>query len=216
MCKDVCAFLYLNLNEMNCVTVVDYRGMLIVDETTWRFFEVVGIWFAGTATFCAVLVSLYLSWQVRQPKLRVSSGSRLIVGDGEQIDIISVNIANVGNMPSTVISYGWSFGVFSKQHLIQLPDTQNYSPQLPVKIDCGESALLNVRVVCEGNDWLEQIAIMVKDKVKWYQPLWLVLWSFKVIVNTATSDTFIVRVERNLRGELGEKVKAIKSNFQKK
>lgn len=182
----------------------------VIDETTWRFLEVVGIWFAGAATFCAVLVSLYLSWNSSQAKLIVNAGSRTLVGDGINKEFLTIGIVNVGLFPARVVSHGFTIGVFSKQRFIVFQDVI-YSDQLPRILNAGEALDIRIPYTTDSQKPLmDALQSISSDTVKWYQPLWLVLWSFRVEVCTATNQTFGGRVEKSLRSQIKFKRKSAK------
>lgn len=182
----------------------------MIDEATWRLVEVIGLWFTGLATFSAVIVSLYLSWHSSQAKLTVKAGTRILVGDGAKKEFLAIGIANIGHFPASIVSHGFEVGVFSKKRFIAFQDAA-YSDHLPKRLEAGEA--LDIRIpYITGNKrpLMDGLQSVFSDAVKWYQPLWLVLWSFRVEVFTATNQKFGAKVEKSLRDEIRAVLKGTK------
>jgi len=75
-----------------------------------HFWEVVGIWFTGAATFAAVVVSLLLARR-EGVRLEVSARQMTMVGPGVEPpfpQMLFITVRNVGGRPVTIEGVGWS------------------------------------------------------------------------------------------------------------
>ena len=82
-----------------------------------HFWEVVGIWFTGAATFSAVVVSLWLAIRQSRPQLRITAQERKLisgvpagtesVNPADFPDKVVVTMANTGAVPVKVIGVFW-------------------------------------------------------------------------------------------------------------
>lgn len=182
---------------------------IVADEILLRNFEIFGIWFTGLATFGAVVVSLYLATHKLKPKLRVTADAKIIISsdNSDRPEIVSVKVANSGHVPTTIVSFGWQIGLLKKAYLAQMPDQVLISAQLPTRLEIGESASFNIRYqLAPEKPWIDDISEIVLGTVKWYQPLWLVLWTIKTNIWTATDHGFEARVSTKIRDDIRKSI----------
>ena len=66
---------------------------------------------AAAVTFLAVLVSLYIAFRGRRPRLKLKVGERLIMGGGaDELAVLMFSVANAGERPVHVRGIGWRTG----------------------------------------------------------------------------------------------------------
>lgn len=106
-----------------------------------QMWNVVGTWFAGIATFCAVGVSLYLAMKSEAINLKANVGIRLVfAGDGTPAEEhVGFSVVNVGDKQVNILSVGWSVGKKNKRYCIQ-PLRGQYTEQCPKWLAHGEGA----------------------------------------------------------------------------
>jgi hypothetical protein len=132
---------------------------LSVDQQI-QVWNAVGTWFAGLATFGAVVFSLFVLRRAEKVRLRVSVGLRLIVGGGEpRKEVVLIQVTNLGERAATIVNISWRVG--SREHFRFAVQTfANISPSRPpVVIEHGQSAMFNIEVE-EGDPtdaWLKSM-----------------------------------------------------------
>lgn len=80
-------------------------------ELYWTKVAALGQVFGAIATFLAVIVSLWLAYHARKPRLRVRVTLQTIIGgmtDG--LDFLAIDVANTGERPVHIRSVGWRTG----------------------------------------------------------------------------------------------------------
>jgi len=122
-----------------------------------HFWEVVGVWFTGLATFAAVILSLALARR-EGFRLTVSAGHRLMVGGGQGPpfpELLAITVRNFGSRRTTIEGVGWRRRPWQRLHGYQ---TFNMANALgpPATIEPGEAKTF----------WLPLSAEWAKDFVK--------------------------------------------------
>ncbi len=105
-----------------------------------QIWNAIGTWFAGIATFLAVLVSLYLARKAERLNLKVSAGIRLIFeGDGSPAEEnVGITVTNLGDRPVIINSIGWKIGKGKEARYCIQPVTGKYTHQYPKQLAHGE------------------------------------------------------------------------------
>jgi hypothetical protein len=114
----------------------------ICDEWCLHFWEVVGIWFTGIATFAAVLVSLALARR-EGIRMTVSAGVRDLVRRGSEPpfpEVLSITVRNIGSRPAPIEGIAWRRRPWSSRYVYQLFDAEGGFPGPPITVDVGKSA----------------------------------------------------------------------------
>ena len=119
----------------------------------------VGTWFAGTATFAAVIVALRLAKRAEKVRLRGYVGLReLVKGDGSPSEEhLCINVTNLGERPITIHSAGWAIGKGKKRRFAIQTVAATYSTQCPVELTYGKQASFMVSFLVSPN-WSREFA----------------------------------------------------------
>jgi hypothetical protein len=117
----------------------------------------------AAATLAAVIVSLYLALRSEKPRLKLSAGISLVIGDGDEPpypQIIDLTVRNFGSLTAHVSQYGWQTGTWrwkwpdflARQHAIQIPGATGYGKNPPFELAPGkrETSILNFDNFIEG------------------------------------------------------------------
>ncbi len=185
--------------------------MAVTTETidTWRFVNSFAPWFSAAGTLAAVIVSLYLARSREKIKLAVRAGERLMVHrDGTPLEkeprYLFISIINIGSREVMVNNIGWKIGFLKKEYAIQTIDDRVDSSTLPIKLKDGDEAKYFI-LLSEPSKWLDEF---VKDFIldhgeKRVNRIW-------VQVYTSVGRTFEVKLEKNMRDRLIEKLHELK------
>jgi len=106
-----------------------------------HFWEVVGVWVTGAATFAAVVVSLVLARR-EGIRIEVSAGHRLLVQAGQQPpwpELVVITVRNVGSRSAKIEGLGWRRRPWRKLHGYQQFDPTAGFPGPPAVIEPGDS-----------------------------------------------------------------------------
>lgn len=171
---------------------------LICSTYCLQFWEVVGVWLASIGTLAAVIVSLVLARRPR-PRLRVSAGQRVIVGNAFTTppSVLAITVRNMGDRPVTVAGVGWRKSRWSKSQAYQtLSDNIGGFPMqtVPHRLPDGESTTFYVSLDDTEAAWLEHFA---RDFIR-PNPKRGVR-RVRVMVYTPTGETFYAPIEPGLR-----------------
>ena len=127
------------------VHVLDH-GSSVCDEWCLHFWEAVGTWFTGIATFAAVFVSLLLARR-EGIRMTVSAGVRDVVSPGTEPpfpEVLSITVRNIGSRPAPIEGVAWRRRPWSSRYAYQFFDPEGGfpgpSPTTPV--DVGKSVTL--------------------------------------------------------------------------
>lgn len=117
---------------------ISYETMIATQDTAkWTYWMMFATWFAGAATFMAVITSLYIANKKPTPKFDVSVYSGLIAPPEGAFTSVMIDVANVGLTPIVLSSLAWEF---AGKDIIFNTFPSPYSDKLPKKIEHGESA----------------------------------------------------------------------------
>lgn len=178
------------------------------DAAHWAFLAMVGTWFAGIATFAAVLVSLHLSRATTKVKLKCNIAERIIItalnnGTNHQEPGIAFQITNLALSPVKITNVGWSAGK-GKYWMQQFGHAS--SERLPKKLDYGEEAFLWVSLKADQepeNEWFRKIAYEFNKKA-------VNINKIKCAVTTSTGGTINFKPDKKLLEKLGMYMKETK------
>ncbi|EPJ7319059.1 hypothetical protein R4R82_001146 [Enterobacter asburiae] len=138
---------------------ISYESMIAAKEAaTWAFWSMIGTWFAGIATFMAVLVSLYLANGKTRPRLKADVSWSVISGGSHTIAGIGITVANASQAKVVITGISWLTGSDKK-----LAQTFGHplSAKMPTKLEEGESAFYFIEVG-EDMGWPKQILSNIK------------------------------------------------------
>jgi len=120
-----------------------------------HFWEIVGVWFTGFATFAAVVVSLLLARR-DQIRMTVSAGHRVVVGPGAVEpfrELLVIAVRNVGARPATIEGISWRRRPWGRLHAVQLFDPTGGYPGPPVTIEPGNAHRFSLPLSHTGMQW---------------------------------------------------------------
>ncbi|HKN05511.1 MAG TPA: hypothetical protein VJY31_16415 [Buttiauxella sp.] len=168
---------------------ISLETMIAAQETAnWTFWMMFATWFAGLATFSAVILSLYLANRKPVPKLKITSSASIISPLPNVCKQgYAITVANVGVPPVVVSSIQWEFG--GAQKIVQFFD-KHISCPMPKKLEHGESALFFIE--CENfSDWVKFMKQTIEDAEGKVRKL-------KIVVNLSTGYQIRSKVESGL------------------
>ncbi|WP_431651376.1 hypothetical protein [Enterobacter roggenkampii] len=139
---------------------ISYESMIAAKEAaTWALWSMIGTWFAGIATFMAVLVSLYLANGKTRPRLKADVSWSVISGGTHTISGVGITVANASQAKVVITGINWLIGSDKK-----LAQTFGHplSAKMPTKLEEGESAFYFIEV---GKDmaWPKTILSNIKE-----------------------------------------------------
>lgn len=137
----------------------------VCDEWCLHFWEVVGIWFTGIATFAAVLLSLALARR-EGIRMTISAGVRDLIRPGTEPpfpEVLSITVRNIGSRPAPIEGVAWRRRPWSSRYAYQFFDLAGGFPGPPVTVDVGKSVtfmlpLSDRRRVRWGEEFLDDFA----------------------------------------------------------
>jgi hypothetical protein len=115
------------------------HGNALCDDWCLHFWEVVGVWFTGIATFAAVFVSLALA-RHEGVNIKVSAGQFVKPGPVSPFpEILNIRVRNVGTRTAIIEGIAWRRRPWGKLHALQMfaPAQGYFGP--PVTIEGGNS-----------------------------------------------------------------------------
>jgi len=175
------------------------------DRETWRFINTFAPWLSALGTIAAVATSLYLAQRDRRINLKVRASLRIQFiqggGRGHGDRFVSLNIANRGRRPAMITGVGFRFGEVRRQEF--LPPSPQGTP-IPVKLEDGDEAayLYPLDDFCAG--------LFGSIPPKLFCPFPSVrLRSARAIVATSVGKAFYAPFTRDLRRELGRRVRTM-------
>ena len=113
----------------------------VCDDWCLHFWDVIGIWFTGIATFAAVLVSLALARR-EGIRITISAGVRDLVLPGTELpfpEMLSITVRNIGSRPAPIEGIAWRRRPWSSRYAYQLFDSTGGYPGPPRTVDVGQS-----------------------------------------------------------------------------
>ncbi|HGH4615005.1 TPA: hypothetical protein ACJIWM_000734 [Enterobacter bugandensis] len=139
---------------------ISYESMIAAKEAaTWAFWAMIGTWFAGIATFMAVLVSLYLANGKTRPRLKADVSWSFINGGIHTVSGVGITVANASQAKVVITGISWLIGADKK-----LAQTFGHplSAQMPTKLEEGESAFYFIEVG-ENMGWPKAILSNIRS-----------------------------------------------------
>lgn len=174
---------------------IAYETLVATRATAnWAFWSMIGTWFAGLATFSAVLVSLYIANKKPVPRIN-SSVDATIISPAPGISMVglSITVANVGLYPVVISSIHCEFGGDKK--IVQM-FKKIISAQMPKKLEHGESALFFVETE-SFSDWVANFRNIVKESGGKMSKL-------RLVVNLSTGQRISFKPKKDLIRTLSE------------
>ena len=115
------------------------HGNAVCDDWCLDFWEVVGVWFTGIATFGAVLVSLILARR-EQVNITISAGQFVVPGPVTPFpEMLIIRVRNTSTRAATIEGIAWRRRPWGKLHALQMfAPTLGY-PGPPVTIEGGNA-----------------------------------------------------------------------------
>lgn len=155
------------------------------DSAEWAFWSMVGTWFAGIATFLAVVVSLYIANRRPKPKIRASVSHSVALGAFKRRGI-GIEIANIGSVPVKISSLIWHYGGAGTLY----HDFDPVSSKLPIKLEHGDSAYFFIHS---------------DDDVRWDRDMMNFITEqggkaekLRLAINLGTKDRFFVKPDKSI------------------
>lgn len=180
----------------------------LCDDWCLHFWEVVGVWFTGLATFGAVVVSLLLARRDRI-RMTISAGHRIMVGPGAEEpyrEFLIIRIRNVGGRPATIEGISWRRRPWRRLHALQIFDPTGGYPGPPATIDPGKSHSFSLPLSHTEMQWGEWF---LKDFVgRWPA---LSVHFIRVIAYTPAGDQCSAWLEPSLKEWLVKKAASMKA-----
>lgn len=107
-----------------------------------------GTWFAGIATFSAVLVALKLARRAEQVRIKAHVGMVDVVeGDGSPPRLhVAFDITNLGERPVTINSIGWRIGHWRRWRYAMQNPSGFTTAGFPKMLAYGEQAFFMVSI----------------------------------------------------------------------
>ncbi|MCL6363743.1 hypothetical protein EXT60_05765 [Pectobacterium carotovorum subsp. carotovorum] len=169
--------------------------MLTPEESA--YWTMLGTWFTGTATFGAVVTSLFIALRKPKSKLKVIVGERDIIAIGHPDSVehgVSIQITNQSLQTTVVEKVVWKV---KRKHWLFQQFGDPLSEKLPKKIEFGEGCDLWIKTnlwghaPLEDGNWYADIAqLLIKSNVS---PNRLTCY-----IITSTGQKFRVKPEKNI------------------
>lgn len=179
------------------------------EELYWAKVAALGQVAGAVATLAAVIVSLWIAFRGKRPRLRLVVGERLIIGamTDEDLRVLMFSVINAGQRPVHISGVGWRTGWFPwgprflrSQSAVQVTGSLPYGKQPPYELQPGaeqasyallENVLDNTRQM-SGRPFFARVWPLVG-----LQPTRIRGYAY-----TADGYSFLVRVENDLAGKL--------------
>ena len=174
---------------------IAFETLIAAQETAkWTYWMMFATWFAGAATFSAVILTLYISNRKPVPSLKIDTSASIISPiPGISQQGYSITVANIGSSPAVLSSIHWECG--GKQKFVQF-FTPNVSSPMPKKLEHGESAFFFFEV----DDFSEWVRSMKTNILKAEGSI----KKLKIVVNLSTGRAVKCKAERSLMKALNE------------
>ena len=164
------------------------------DSAQWAFWGAVGSWWAGIATFLAVLASLYIA--LRKPRAFVLGNVRLqmVINDDDHLWAIRVRVVNQSLHSVVVSNVIWEFG--NDKSLQQL-FRNDESDKLPIRIEHGDEANYMILLLGTDNDWIHRFARTLKNEG-------LSVKSLSCVITLSTGQRHRLKIKKNVKDRISE------------
>jgi hypothetical protein len=173
-----------------------------------HFWEVVGVWFTGLATFAAVFVSLLLARR-EGIRLTVSAGHRLLAQAGHEPpwpELLVITVRNVGSRRAMVEGVGWRRRPWLRLHGYQEFDPTGGYPGPPAAIEPGEARSFSLPLSHTQMRWGEEF-------IEHFVGRWprIGVHFIRVIAWTPAGTRCSAFIEPSLKKWLVEKAKSVEA-----
>lgn len=123
-------------------------GQMCDTEICWTMVSAIGQVAGAIATFLAVIVSLWIAFHGRKPRLTLSVGERIVMGGvAPDVRLLVFDVANMGERPVHVRGLGWRTGwvrwgpsFLRYQYALQIVDPGPYGTPPPYELQPGDAA----------------------------------------------------------------------------
>lgn len=114
----------------------------IMDNESVNIWIILPQWLAAVGTISAVIVALYLARRDRLVKCRVKITISVIFDSltNNYQKFLSIYITNTGFRPFLLTGITWQKGIVKKFYYDWIPALNNYSSNIPIKLEDGEQA----------------------------------------------------------------------------
>lgn len=169
--------------------LIAYETMLAAQETAkWTYWMMFATWFAGAATFSAVVLTLYISNRKPIPELAITSSVSIISPrPGIAKQGYGITIANTGQFSVFISSIQWECA--GKKKFVQFFDDA-YSSPLPKKLEHGESAFFFFEID-DFSSWVREMYTNIRNADGKIDKL-------KIVTHLSTGYQISQRAERSL------------------
>lgn len=149
-------------------------------------------WVSGIGTLSAVVTALYLARASQRVRLRGYCGHRVLIGGGmPRKDLVSINVANVGNRSTVVNNIGIRVGLFKKRYAIITVVRDHHSDGIPRSLADGEQGHWGIPLD-EKRSWITDLC---KDFIKSKRDV----ETMRIQIHTTNGGTTNIRPEKTLR-----------------
>ena len=176
------------------------------DDWCLHLWEVVGVWFTGTATFAAVVVSLMLASR-KGIRLEVSARVMLIIDPGAEPpypEVLFITVRNVGTRTAKITGAGWRHRPWGRRHAYQQFNLEGYSGP-PATIKPGNDCDFTLPLSNPGCDW--EVSFLEKVVGRWPR---VGVHLVRVIAWTPAGQQCSAPLDSSLKQGLVERADAIK------
>jgi len=170
-----------------------------------QLIEVVGIWFAGIATFTAAVVALRVANRANAQDVRLVARPMLevTVGGGEPKKVFHVAATNVGHRKVTITHLG-ARSLFKFNSFVLTTGLPGNSP-VPTHLEDGEVAHWRFpELRDDGKNWYGDFAKRFEE-YNWLSR-WVLLRSFRYLIVTSLGNTFLSKPSKEFRKKVYEQM----------
>lgn len=174
---------------------IAFETLKAAQETAkWTYWMMFATWFAGAATFAAVVLTLYIANRKPVTSLKITASAAIISpASGIAQQGYGITVANIGSSPAVVSSIHWECG--GKQKFAQF-FALGVSSQMPKKLEHGESAFFFFELD-DFPSWLKSMKANIENAEGSVDKL-------NIVVNLSTGRSVKVKAEKSLRKALNE------------
>lgn len=175
--------------------LIAFETLIAAQETAkWTYWMMFATWFAGAATFSAVVLTLYIANRKPVPSLKITASNVIISPlPGITQQGYGITVANIGSSTAVVSSIHWEFG--GKQKVVQFFEPGVSSP-MPKKLEHGESAFFFIELD-DFSSWVKSMKTNIQNAEGSVSKL-------KIVVNLSTGRSVKCKAEMSLRKALNE------------
>ena len=168
----------------------------MLSQISWELINSLATWLSAIGTLAAVVTSLYLARRDAKIDLIINAGIRSLVlgGKVQATDYIYLNITNRGRRGARVTQLYWKTGFLWKRTYIWIPQQNDLSARIPVKLSDGDEAIFMSSLI----DFESSLSEIANNALSgWFSGLKSRF--IRVGVCTSSDDQFEKRLEKKLR-----------------